>query len=125
MIASGAFHNEDVDFLLGKHGRLHDCLIIEVDIAGVENRLVPAAQKNSGGAEDMAGVVKFESYRPGFVRSRAFAGNCDPLSDGAGLPQIARAVGFTMREERVKHDAEFFALSGHDVNGVMQKSVAN
>src|ERR1700726_300997 len=108
MIATRAFHNENIDFLFRKHGGLHDRLIVEVHVSGVENRFVSAAEKNPGRAEDVASIVEFESERARFIRPRALAGDRNLLSHRAGLPLIRGSVSLTVREEWVEHYSQFF-----------------
>src|SRR5919197_768067 len=46
VVASRAFHDQDVNFLLRKSRRFHDRLIIEIDVPSVKDRLALRAQQN-------------------------------------------------------------------------------
>src|SRR5437667_2265476 len=58
MIASRAFHYQDIDFFLRKYCRLHDRLIIKIHVARIKNRPALAAQQNSGRAKNVPGIEK-------------------------------------------------------------------
>ena len=73
MIASGAFHDQDVDLLLRKNRRFHNCLIVEIDIARVKDRTALGAQENSGGAEDVTCIEELECQCAYFALGCAFA----------------------------------------------------
>src|SRR5436309_2583141 len=75
MIASRAFHDQDIDFFLRKYCRLHDRLIVEVDVASIKNRPALAAQQNSGGSENVTRIEKLECQRVCFALWRTFAGD--------------------------------------------------
>jgi len=120
VIAPGAFHDQDVDLFLRESGRLHDRLVVEVDVAGVKNRAPFGAQQNSRGAEHMAGIKEFKRKLLAIPRRNTFTGNIDALAHWARLPEIGGALGFTMREQRIEHDPELFPLPRHDVDRVMQ-----
>ncbi len=60
VIAACALHDQDVDLVLGKNRRLRDCLIVEIDVAGVENRPALSANPNSAGTKNVTRVEKFK-----------------------------------------------------------------
>ena len=79
VIASRAFHDQDVDLLLRKDRSFHDRLIVEIDVTRVEKRPAFGAQENSSRAEDMSSIEKFECQPVRFMLRRTFAG------DGEGV----------------------------------------
>ena len=60
MITARRLDNQYIDGTLGKDGRFGKCLIVEVDVAGVENRASLRTQQDAGGAEHMTRVEEFK-----------------------------------------------------------------
>src|SRR5262249_38383747 len=60
VIASRAFHDQDIDLFFRKNRRFHDCLIVEIDVSGVKDGLTLGAQQNSCRAEHMPCVEELE-----------------------------------------------------------------
>ena len=55
--APGSFHNEDIGLdEIGEAGAFDEGVVVEVDVAGVEDRFFIPLEKDAGGAEDVAGI---------------------------------------------------------------------
>ena len=118
------FHNQDIDAGFGKDGARGDRLVVEIDIAAVENRAAFRAQNHPGRAEDVAGIDEFDrEARP--LSPGALALQGERLAQRTPAPSVGRAIRFLMGEERINHDADLFALPHHDADGIMQKRAAD
>ena len=124
VIAACTFHDHYIDLFLGEVRRLHDGLIVKLDVTRVEDRLGTRAQHDSSGAEHMPGVEKFESNDILILGAGAFPGNRNALPHWAEMPLIESALGFAVREEGIKSRADLFPLPCHHVDRVMQKNAA-
>src|SRR5262249_57960710 len=60
MIAASAFHDEHIDLPLRETPRLHDCLIVEIDVSRVKNSLAIGAQNYSGRTEYVSCIEELE-----------------------------------------------------------------
>ena len=63
MAAAGRFHEEHVGFDVLEPGAPQDGLVMETNVAGVEQGFLPATHHDAGGAERMAGVAEFQRGR--------------------------------------------------------------
>ena len=55
--APGGFHDEDIGLdEIGEAGAFDEGVVVEVDVAGVEDRFFIPLKKDAGGAEDVAGI---------------------------------------------------------------------
>jgi len=122
-ITTGAFHDQDVDIVLRKNRRLHDCLIIEIDVAGVKDLPPFRAQKNSRRTEDVAGIPKLESQR--VVVADSISAGGIRLSVATQLPKLNGAIGFAMTEKWINRESQFLTLPRHHVYGIMEKKRAD
>lgn len=123
MIASGGFDDQDIEGFIGEGGPLHDRLVIELDIARVEDGTAFGANEHSDRAEDVAGVEKLHGDGGGFVGAEAFAGEIEAGVEGNGTPPEDGLFDFAMGEERVIGHA-FVALFEHDIDGIVKHDVA-
>jgi hypothetical protein len=101
VVASRAFHDQDIDFLFRKDRCFHDRLIVEIDVPGVKDRFTFRSQKNSTRAQHVSCVEKLESQCVFLALGRTLAGNRDTLTQWAPMPAFRRAIGFSMREKRI------------------------
>ena len=122
-VAARGFHDEHVGFHVFKTRAFQDGLVVETNVAGVEERLFLAAHHDAGRAERVAGVVKFQRGRgktgAGFVEGGPF----DFAVVFEALKERRDVVHFVVGEERIFLDAQFVALAGHDVDGVVQHAL--
>ena len=125
MIASRAFHDQDVDVFFRERRRLHNCLIVEIHVARVKDGSAFGAKKNSRRAKDVSCVEKLERQRVSFALWCPLAGNGDPLAQRAPAPTLRCPVRFTMREKWIRHFSDLFALARHHVDRVVQKHTAD
>ncbi len=115
-VAARGFHDEHVRAHILETRAAQDGLVVETNVAGVEQSFLPPAQKNSRRAQRVAGVEKFE-------RRRAETGARLVEGGPFNLPIVPEAlkegrdvVHFIVRVERIFLDPEFRALTGHHVD---------
>ena len=119
--AAGGFENEGVrSFQVRETGSFGEGMICEVDVATVEEGFSAGFGEDSGRTHDVAGIEEGQLCfgAAGGVDEEGFfviAGH------PAGLDLIDFAVGV----EGVFVNAEFEALAGHDVDGVMEEGFAD
>jgi len=103
-------------------GNVAPFVIVEVNVAGVEDGAALGPENHARGAEDVTGVDKL-SGDPSHILAgpRAFTGQRERLSHGTGPPFIRRPVGFLVSEERINRDADLLALPRHDTDRVVQE----
>lgn len=121
--AAGCFHDDDVGLDILETCALEEGLVAEGDVTGVEESGVSASDHDAGGAEGVAGVEEFEGggdlAGAGFGEGSPFdfAVVAEALEGGLDF------VDFVVGVEGVVGDAEFVALAGHDIDGVVEDSV--
>ena len=119
-IAARGFHDEYVGLHVIEARAAQDGLVAKTNVTGVEQRFFLPAHHDAGGAERVAGVVKFQRWRSKtgaiFLIGRPFdfAVVTEPLEQRGDL------VHFIVRIERVFPDAEFVTLAGHHVDRVVE-----
>jgi hypothetical protein len=119
-VAARGFHDEHIGADVFKPRALQDGLVVKADVAGVKDGLAFAAHQHAGGAEGVAGVVKFQRGRleagAGFLERGPF----DLAVVFEALKERGDVVHLVVRVERVFLDAQFVPLAGHDVDGIVQ-----
>ena len=114
---TGGFHDEKIGLVeIGKASAFDQGVILEVNIAGVEDGFVLLLNENSGGAHDMAGVK--EGDRGAIDVSQVEVKGALVF---AGHPTLLEVFDFAMMKERVFLDAQFGSLAGHDVDRIVEK----
>ena len=98
---------------------MHDRLIIEIDVAGVENGLAFDAQKYSGRAKHVSGIPEFEGYRA--TINDPITGRGVGLTVPTAIPALTAAIDFAMAKKWIDREAEVLALPRHDVNGIVEE----
>ena len=58
-VSAGCFHDQDVDVFLGEFCPAHQSLILEVDVARIENPPAFRFKKHAGRTKNMARVAEF------------------------------------------------------------------
>src|SRR3989442_1173708 len=116
VVASRAFYDQHVDLLFWENRRLHDGLIVKINVSRVEDGFAFGAQQNSGRAEHVSCLEKLERKRVPFALWRPFAGNGNSLTQRTPAPAFRRSVRFPMREKRIRHFSDLLALPRHHVH---------
>lgn len=91
-------------------------MVVELDVAGVEDLFVESFEKDSGRAHYMARVAK-SSLDPGVPDG------FERFAVVSTLPDDSEVFDFVVGEEGVSVDAQFGALAHHDVDGVVEHGV--
>ena len=119
-VAPRGFHDEHIGLHVAKARAAQNGQVAETDVAGVKEGFLLPTRHNPGGAEGVAGVVEFQCGRSladaGLVRGSPF----DFTVVAEPLKQRGDFIHFVMRKERIFLDAQFVALTGHDVHGIVQ-----
>ena len=119
-VAARGFHDEHVGFDVLEPGAAQDGLVVETDVAGVKEGLLPAAHHDAGGAEGVAGVVEFQRGRKEAGAGLVKGGPVDFAVVFEALEARGDVVHLVVAVERVFLDAQFVALALHDVDGIVQ-----
>ena len=122
-VAAGGLDDEHVQLVLGKARALHDRLVVELDVAGVENRAPLGADERADGAEDVAGIEELDGHVRAFIRAQPLAGHVEARVQRHGPPAFHGQLDFAVGEKRVGGDA-FLALFLHHVDRVVEHHVA-
>ena len=95
-------------------------LVVKTNVAGVKQRFLFSAHEHARGAERVAGVEEFQRRR-GIAAAGFFKrGPVDFAIVFEALEQRRDVIDFVVGEQRVFADAQFVALAGHDVDGIVQ-----
>src|SRR5205085_9585830 len=92
VIASRAFHNQDVDLLLREDCPFHDRLIVEIDVTRVEDRSAFGAQENPSRAKDMPCIKKLECQCVGLSVWGTFARDREGVPQRTPMPKLRSVV---------------------------------
>ena len=122
-VAARGFHDEHVSLHVVKARTAQDGLVVETDVAGVEQGFLLAAQHDARRAERVAGVKEFQRGRG---EAGARLGECGP-GDFAVVFEALKVrrdfIQLVVGVERVFADAQLLALAGHHVDGVVQHAL--
>ena len=123
MIATCRFHNEHVGLHVFKPRCAQNRLIVETNIAGVEQRLLFSPDQNARRTKRVAGVKKFQGWRrqsrPHFMKRCPF----DFAIVFETLKLRRDIVHFVVRVKRIVANAQLVPLPRHHVHGIMQHAL--
>src|SRR5207244_4357337 len=92
VVASRAFHDQDVNLFLRKNCRFHDRLIVEINVPSVKDRLPLRAQQNSARAQHVSCVEKLECQRVFFALRCTLARDGESLTEWTPTPAFRCAI---------------------------------
>ena len=121
IVAPCRLDDQHIDGRFRKYGAFGDRLVVEVHIAGVKNRPPFCPQNHTRRAEDVTGLDEFNRDGIRLVRLGPFAFQCEWLTYWTPSPSTRRPIGFLVGEERVDRHSDFFTLSRHDADRVVQE----
>ncbi len=122
VVAAGGLDDQDVDPILGEAGGAGDGLIVEIDVAGVEDRTALRAEEDAGGPEDMAGIEELEGDV--LAAGGAVAREGKGAVEGDAAPLVDADIDLAVGEEGVLEEAIFLALAAHHVDGIVEHDLA-
>ena len=123
MAAARGFHEEHVGFHVLEPGASQDGLVVETNVAGVEQGFLPAADHDAGGAERVAGVVEFQGGRDEAGAGLVEGGPLDLAVVFEALEARGQVVHLVVAVEGVLFEAQFVALALHDVDRVVEHAL--
>ena len=123
MAAARGFHDQHVGFDVLEPGAPQDRLVMETNVAGVEQGLLPATDHDAGGAERMAGVVEFQGGRNEAGAGLVEGGPIDLAVVFEALDAGGQVVHLVVAVEGVLFDAQLVALPLHHVDRIMQHAL--
>ena len=119
-VAARGFHDQHVGLHVLEPGAPQDGLVMEANVAGVEEGFLPAADHDAGGAERVAGVVELQRGREEAGAGLVKGGPIDLAVVFEALEAGGQVVHLVVAVEGILFEAQFVALALHDVDGVVQ-----
>ena len=122
-VAARGFHEEHVRLHVLEPGAPQNGLVMETNVAGVEEGFLAAAHHDAGGAERVAGVIEFQRGRDESGAGLVERGPLDLAVVFEPLDARGQLVHLVVAVERVLLDAQFVALPLHDVDRVVEHAL--
>ena len=122
-VAARRFHEQHVGLDVLEPGAPQDGLVMETNVAGVEEGFLPAAHHDAGGAERVAGVIEFQGGREEAGAGLVKRGPLDLAVVFEPLDARGQFVHLVVAVEGVLFDAQFVALPLHDVDRVVEHAL--
>ena len=114
-VSAGRFHDEHIDVFLRKLRPAHQGLILEIDVARIENPLPFRFKEHTGRTKNVSRIEKF--------RRHAMAPEVKPFPQADNFPVRRHLLHFTVGEKRKVWGGQLLPLPHHHVDRIVQHHV--